>query len=748
MFDLCTQVEPMDYEPRIDQAMGIAIRSHAARCAGKGSISSARKGGKRAVLKLCKSPVAGALVLLAVSLVGVRGDTSFGPLVAGVSSIACPGAVGPVFGTAPDWVAIVGGDDDTSQPSTLVMARTYGSGRVVVMGHDALLTDAALLLLDNALFMGNVIRWLDAADLRQVQHTTSHGEFVHGGPLQSVLGSKGYAFAGMTAPVTASKLANASVLIIGNAWQEFTADEIEAVRQFVAGGGGLLMAGLGWSWEPYHAGKTIEDYPMTRIAAPYEARWHRAVISDPTHQFNNSPVFHTFYPNIVNCTPTSAMSAITDAHATYGTTLPVALESNAALRTSLAAAHACLAIPASELPVGHKQRQDVFNYYLELMYQWPNAYARVSPINQALYPKSAWLRERAWRTLRDCMELTPERKTTMAGAARLSGQARDIFMDFDLILLDNCRLDANQLASIHNLMSLIPSGLHNLRSISVRDFLGTAPSNVSLDGQPGAVNIFGVPVESGGPVENSFPSDVPAGWIKLFCAALAHEVNHVVDSFSISENADRTLATRRADLISQAGKAHLEYLRSMLPDDFFVSAPQEFMASIANQWFTDSAKTVTLGIDRFGHGHMQPINQALFFAELYSRGGSTTCFFTVDAAGIWTRTSVPLRRDAAGRIVDLQVGNTLQSYTLDTAGNVTATQLFNTHAPVLNITVSGQMLELSWPELPLGYTVESSSTMAEGTWQPVTDTTIQSDGRLRLTLPITGGRRFFRLRSP
>lgn len=228
------------------------------------------------------------------------------------------------------------------------------------------------------------------------------------------------------------------------------------------------------------------------------------------------------------------------------------------------------------------------------MHQWPDAYARVSPINQALYPKSAWLRERVWRTLRDCMELTPERKTTMADAARLSGQTRDIFMDFDLMLLDNCRLDANQLASIHNLMSLIPSGLHNLRSISVRDFLGTAPSNVSLDGQPGAVNIFGVPVGTGGPVENSFPSDVPAGWIKLFCGALS----------------------------------------------------------------------------------------------------------------------------------------------------------LNTHAPVLNATVTGQMLELSWPELPLGYTLESSPTMAEGTWQPVTNSTTQSDGRLRLTLPITGGSRFFRLRSP
>ena len=42
---------------------------------GRGAIGSAQKGGKGAVLKLCKSPVAGALVLLASALV-----TGFNPL--------------------------------------------------------------------------------------------------------------------------------------------------------------------------------------------------------------------------------------------------------------------------------------------------------------------------------------------------------------------------------------------------------------------------------------------------------------------------------------------------------------------------------------------------------------------------------------------------------------------------------------------------------------------------------------------
>ena len=38
------------------------------------------------------------------------------------------------------------------------------------------------------------------------------------------------------------------------------------------------------------------------------------------------------------------------------------------------------------------------------------------------------------------------------------------------------------------------------------------------------------------------------------------------------------------------------------PDGFFADNPQEFFASIANQWFCDSAKTVELGAVRFAAG--------------------------------------------------------------------------------------------------------------------------------------------------
>jgi hypothetical protein len=117
--------------------------------------------------------------------------------------------------------------------------------------------------------------------------------------LGGLLCSNGFTLASVPAPINMTGLAAASVLIIGNAWGDFTTNEIETVHQFVSDGGGLLLAGLGWSWLAYHPGTTLEDYPMTKMAAPYQVGWLDGYISDPTDQSSGSPIFHTFYPNIV-----------------------------------------------------------------------------------------------------------------------------------------------------------------------------------------------------------------------------------------------------------------------------------------------------------------------------------------------------------------------------------------------------------------------------------------------------------------
>jgi hypothetical protein len=110
----------------------------------------------------------------------------------------------------------------------------------------------------------------------------------------------------------------------------------------------------------------------------------------------------------------------------------------------------------------------------------------------------------------------------------------------------------------------------------------------------------------------------------------------------------------------------------MFPDCTFVSAPQEFFASISNQWFADSEKTVELGLVRFDAGYLDPINQALFFAEVYSLGGDSTFSYHITPAGNISRQTVPLSRDEHGHINELVMGGLRYSFERDEAGNVVA----------------------------------------------------------------------------
>lgn len=116
----------------------------------------------------------------------------------------------------------------------------------------------------------------------------------------------------------------------------------------------------------------------------------------------------------------------------------------------------------------------------------------------------------------------------------------------------------------------------------------------------------------------------------------------------------------------------MNYLRSMLPDGYFIESPQEFFASISNQWFTDSAKTIELGLLRFDAGHPHPLNQALFFAEVYSQGKDKTFFYSSDTAGNIERFDVPLSRDQYGHINGLTFHHKQYKFKLDEQGNVLA----------------------------------------------------------------------------
>ena len=241
----------------------------------------------------------------------IQVNTNYDPLVAGVRKLSYPGLVlGSVVLQSADWWPIAKGTSTRGLPWGTVMAvRNYFAGRVVAYGHDGLLAIADTP--DQKQLLLNAFHWLNRQDKTNVVFSTGHGESTSLGNLQNLLSQHGFGFSAVGAPLTSNGLASSSILIVDNAWQDLAENEIETVRQFVQNGGGLCVAGLGWSYLSYNPGKTMADYPIVKLAAPFEITWLNDYVSDPD---NLHPV-KTLLAGQTNASLT--LSSVSQANAGY-----------------------------------------------------------------------------------------------------------------------------------------------------------------------------------------------------------------------------------------------------------------------------------------------------------------------------------------------------------------------------------------------------------------------------------------------
>jgi len=342
-----------------------------------------------------------------------------------------------------------------------------------------------------------------------------------------------------------------------------------------------------------------------------------------------------------------------------------ALVADVNLRQTLINSHRFLNYTLVSGIVDATTKQSIYDFYRAHIGRYPGFLRAYVIINNSAQPYVAVVRAQVHMNLRDAVPLTAQVKEEVTQTLGLSGRRLDIWNQSSVLVLDNLGLDSAQLDVIYNLLASIPQPLHQLGAITQNDLIGNTDASIWFASRS-VVNIFDIDV--GALTENGFPDDITPLYSDVFSLVLAHEVNHAVDANSISP--DSTLNAHGNALIQQASDNHMNYLRSMFEDGFFTGAPQEFFASIANQWFSDSRHTLDLGVVRFHNGYREPINQALFFAEVYSQGGNTTRFYTLDTEGRITLIVVPVTRDTYGHINALTVGGATYTFELDSAGNV------------------------------------------------------------------------------
>ena len=582
----------------------------------------------------------------------------------GVSDVVANGVPGPVYPENTMWWPIVGGDNDTTFPSLIVMAREYGNGRVIA---DTQVIGTQPGLLDNAVLDQNCLLWLLESSTKPLAYTTGHGEWLTPSlNLKNTASELGLEMHAIDAPITAAELDQYGVLIVSMAPETISESEIDTIEQWVLSGGGLLLKGLGWAWLAYHPDQTMDDYPMTKLGSRFGARWLPDYIYDPTHQYKGMNVFHTFYPDLDSPSASDASARIEQMHNSIGPDLPSILETSDFARQRFMQAHSALAIPSKEYLDVHPLRSETFDAYSLFVESWPEFYSRGFSYDVSTFSNAAWARERSWLTWRDSLPLNVTRRTFIANAGQLDETRRTLFMRHDLILLDNDLMGTPEVQHILDMLDLIPADLVQLNSISATDCLGDNTSSISLRGNGNGVNIFCLML--GQATGNPFPTDVPPYVSDGFIEVLSHEVNHVVHTGELSDSWN----ARKEQLIEAAGEDSMNYLRSMIPDGYFVNAPQEFFASIANQWFALSERSMELGLVRFDNGRIEPINQALFFLDTYSQGTNVSWYYESNSTGIILRTSVLLERDSSGNIVSLDHQGTRIEFAVDDDGNVTS----------------------------------------------------------------------------
>lgn len=199
---------------------------------------------------------------------------------------------GEILATDADWITVMELDG-----RDFAIARDYVRGRVFAVAHDGVLNGVDTPRSEG--FLRRSVQWLAGpGGNRPVVIASGHCEWLPTRTpdwmLPDLLGAWGYPVRELPGPISDDQLSDAGLLVIGNAWGDITDAEVAAIERFVARGGGLLAAGLGWSWvqtgaHPDHVctGQTegqdtgnIDTYPMNRVAMPFGMQWTEAFFSD------------------------------------------------------------------------------------------------------------------------------------------------------------------------------------------------------------------------------------------------------------------------------------------------------------------------------------------------------------------------------------------------------------------------------------------------------------------------------------
>ncbi|WP_178988541.1 LamG-like jellyroll fold domain-containing protein [Winogradskyella schleiferi] len=303
---------------------------------------------------------------------------------------------------------------------------------------------------------------------------------------------------------------------------------------------------------------------------------------------------------------------------------------------------------------------EYYDFLESLCITYPEFFQVTYTFDDVLYKYLGSFREQIHMYLRDYLREYPEKEPQFLAALDLNNPNAssyyNIWSDYGILVVDNHSLSPLQLSVIANILATIPEGITNLEVILFREFYTDNFENAIYITQfVSAINSFGNPI--GTWTENGFPEGSGSYISDQFSIALSHEICHTIDSDYILNNS--RLLNWKTALLTEAGTSYNEFLRTRVLDiggnDFFQVYPQEFFASLANMYFSNSFLTLEVAIERFNNGYEQPINQFLLMLDVLSSESTNSQFYTIDANSNIAITYHTIERNDDGFITELYI---------------------------------------------------------------------------------------------
>ena len=392
------------------------------------------------------------------------------------------------------------------------------------------------------------------------------------------------------------------------------------------------------------------------------------------------------------------------------------LRDNATVRGQVFGSLASLQADLAGGLIPRSSREQHFKQLAPLAQRYPGLLGR-SKFDLSSGPHLPLLAAQYWVVLLESLPDSPSNRERVADALGFQAGYRRLLVDLGVLFIDNNTATPEHLGAMHRLMMAMPHAAWDVETITVAGWLGPAIKTQKIRSRSG-INIFGLSL---GRPENSFAADAPRpGFTDVYLICLAHELAHnMLDTVGkrtrpeLYERKFEGLAQAAGPLVAyrspksrgidldatkqnfqesgawdgddanwhQAWVSHFKgktqfdraYTRGNI--QFFLDAPQEAFATLANQYFADSQLMLDFCKVRWDTGHRSNINQFLLIADYLSEGTNKVSFYVMRPGGDLTVSPVRLTRDPQGRITQVQSRNSTARFEYQDGSLVTGFRL-------------------------------------------------------------------------